>query len=181
MLLGFGVYSIFYFILKNIFKESKALAEFDKSAIRVVLYVGIIWFAVWLFGLYSYYSNLELEPEQLEYLNYITGKYAFPFSFQPLFWLSLTQLFRLKFVRMYLFFRIVISILFAVSIEKLIIWTTLFHRDYLPSDHIVGINFTISPKWYLLEWIIKILTFIVLTISYHIIRLSYKKAKAIKM
>ncbi|WP_046746157.1 hypothetical protein [Kordia zhangzhouensis] len=167
ILVGFGFYSISYFIIKDFFKDKKWLADFDKSAIETVIYIGIIWFVLWLFGTISNYFELETELQKEEYCNEQIGKYAYAFWVQPLFWFILTQLFRLKFVTKYLITRIIISLLFVITIERFIILITSFHRDYLPSDWSFGYNFTLNPYWILIGWMANILIFIVLTLIYH--------------
>lgn len=167
VLVGFGLYSIFFFTIRGFFKEEKVLVDFDKSAIRIVIYVGIIWFVLWLIESISYYFELETELEKEEYRNQLTGKYAYSFWIQPLLWLLLTQLFRIKVVTKFLIARIIISLMFVVTIERFIILVTSFHRDYLTSDWSIGYNLTLNPYWVLISWISKILIFLVLTLIYH--------------
>lgn len=176
ILVGFGFYSIIYFIFKAIYKDKKWLADFDKSAIRTVIYIGIIWFVLWLIGTVAYYFELKDELQREEYYNELTGQYAYAFWIQPLLWLLLTQLFRVKFVTKYLISRIIISLLFIVTIERFIILVTTFHRDYLPSDWSFGYNFTLNPYWILIGWISKILIFIILTLIYHFGIIKIKNA-----
>lgn len=176
ILAGFGFYSIFYFIFKAFFKNKKWLTDFDKSAIRTVIYIGIIWFVLWLIGTVSYYFELENELHREEYYSEFTRKYAYAYWVQPLLWLLLTQLFRIKFVTKYLITRIIFSLFFVVTIERFIILVTSFHRDYLPSDWSFGYNFTLNPFWILIGWISKILIFIMLTLVYHFGIIKIKNA-----
>lgn len=167
ILIGFGFYSIIFFILKQFLRHNNALVAFDKSAIKVVIYFGIIWFILWLTRTISFYFELETEIEKQEYYNELTGTHIYAIWIQPLFWLFLSQLFRIRIVAKYLITRIIICILFVVTIEDLIILITSIHRDYQPSDWSISFNFTINPYWTLINWLFITIVFIILTLVYH--------------
>ena len=167
ILIGFGFYSIIIFILKQFLNNNKALLEFDKSAIKVVIYFGIIWFILWLTSTISFYFELETEIEKQEYYNELTGNYKYAIWIQPLFWLFLSQLFRINIIAKYLIIRIMICVLFVMTIEEIIILIISIHRDYLPNNWSIGFNFTINPYFTLINWLFKIFFFVILTLIYH--------------
>lgn len=131
---GFGLYSIIYFILRAFLKDKTFISDFDNSAVQLIIHLGFIWLALWLVGTFVFYNSLENEIQKGEYYEYLTGKYAFAIWTQPLFWFLLTQLYRLKFIKKHLIFRIIISLLFVLTYERFIIIVTSLHSDYLPSS-----------------------------------------------
>ncbi|ARN76829.1 hypothetical protein BST97_01785 [Nonlabens spongiae] len=84
ILVGFGFYSIIYFLIKLFLRNKKWLADFDKSAIQTVIYVGIAWFVLWLIGLISYYFELDNNLLRREYYDQLTNKYTFAVWAEPL-------------------------------------------------------------------------------------------------
>jgi len=74
------------------------------------------------------------------------GKYWFGYWVQPLLWVSLTQLLRIKTIRKNVLLRILFSFLLIFSIEKYVIMMVAFHRDYLPSSWTMYNDLSISIK-----------------------------------
>ncbi|MCB0476489.1 MAG: hypothetical protein KDC69_12485, partial [Flavobacteriaceae bacterium] len=64
---GFGFYSIIYFLLRAFLKDKSFISEFDKSAVQLIIYLGFIWLALWIIGIFVFYSELENETERAEY------------------------------------------------------------------------------------------------------------------
>lgn len=95
ILFSFGYYSVLFFILKISLKKKERLLEFDKYACKLVVYIGIIYFALWFFNVVFYYFNDANENEKIEFIQRLTGKYSFGIWGQPVFWLALTQLLRI--------------------------------------------------------------------------------------
>lgn len=178
---GFGFYSILYFIIKAFLKEKKNLKEFDKSAVQTVIYGGIIWFILWLTRNILFYFEPEGELIRWNSSEDLTPEYTYHSFIQPLIWFTLTQLFRIKLISRYLINRVVISLLFVVPIEIFVILLTSFHRDYFPNDWSNwSINRTIGMQWILLGFIPRILTFIFATFIYHFGIRKLKKLIAYK-
>lgn len=147
--------------------------DFDKSALQVIIYGGIVWLLLWLISIFSYYMKLD-GIDKSEYYNRLTGQYSYGIWIQPIFWFLLTQLYRIKFIKRFLIFRIAISLLFVVTLERFVILATSLHRDYLPNDWTWGINLTLNPYWLFLGWVGKILIFLLLVTLYHFAKRKIK-------
>lgn len=130
LLFGFGFYSTAYFILKYLLKDPKWLLDFDRSALRLMTYLGLVWLALWIVYHVAFYYNLDFK-EQLAFKDRLRGKYSFGIWLQPLFWGLISQLYRFEFFAKYLLNRWLISLLFFLSFERLVIIGTSLHRDYL--------------------------------------------------
>lgn len=163
LIIGFGLYSIIFFLIRLFTKQEKWINDFDTSACRVAIYSGVLFAILWLIGMYSYYFNLTNELEKTSYLQRLTGKYWFGYWLQPIFWIFLSQLLRIKFLRKNLIYRVFMSLMFILTFERLIIIITSFHRDYLPSSWSLDISFIDV----IIGFTSKILIFILLTSAYH--------------
>ncbi len=173
---GFGFYSIIYFSLRLLLKNETFITEFDESAVQTVVYGGVIWLCLWVIETFVYYYGLENEIEKNGYYEYLTGKYSYGIWTQSIFWFLLTQLYRIKIIRRFLIFRIIISLFFTITYERFVIIVTSLHKDYLPSNWTMGYNFTLTPYWIFLGWISKILIFILLVMLYHFVIRKIKNA-----
>lgn len=142
IIIGFGLYSILFFIIKLFIEKKEFIIQFDENACKIAIYSGIIFAILWLIGMYSYYFSLTDELEKTSYVQRLTGKYWFGYWLQPLFWILLTQLLRIRLLRKNLIFRIIMSLLFVITFERFIIIVTSFHRDYLPSSWSMNLSIT---------------------------------------
>ena len=61
---GFGFYSIIFFLIKLFLKSNKTLTAFDESAVRVMIYGGILWFLLWFIGTFVFYFELETKLDK---------------------------------------------------------------------------------------------------------------------
>lgn len=170
---GFGYYSIIYFLLRRILKDRTFITDFDKSAVSIVIFGGIIWFLLWLIGIFTYYTELD-GIEKSEYFERLTGKYAYGTWIQPIFWLILTQLYRIKFIKRFLFFRIIISLLFVLTFERFVIMVTSLHRDYLPSDWTLKTDVELGTEYWIIGLLAKIFFFITTASVFHFGRKKIK-------
>ena len=164
---GFGFYSIIYFLLRLIFRENTFLTEFDKSVVQAIIFGGFLWLCLWLIGTLVFYQGLENGIEKQEYIERAIGKHSYGIWIQPFFWFSLTQLYRMGIIRKFLISRIIISLLFALTFEQFMILVTSIHRDFSPDNWTFGYNLTLSPYWIFLGWLSKILLFIFVVVFYH--------------
>ena len=140
IIIGFGLYSILFFAIRLFVNNKELINLFDKSACKVAIYSGVLFAILWLIGMYSYYFNITDELEKTSYLQRLIGKYWFGYWLQPLFWILLTQLLRIKFLRKNLIFRILMSLLFVITFERFVIIIASFHRDYLPSSWTLNLS-----------------------------------------
>jgi hypothetical protein len=170
LIIGFGWYSIFFFIL-CLFKHKKEfIVEFDKNACKTVILLGILFVFIWLLFVTIDYFLVMSDEEKMQFIQRLTGKYSFGIWLQPLFWLILTQSLRINFVQRFLLFRLLIVIPFILTFERFVIILTSLHRDYLPS------SWAIYP--YLgFTWWEFLLSILVKTIEFCLIVFVYKYAK----
>lgn len=105
------------------------------------------------------------------------GKYWFGYWVQPLLWISITQLLRIKAIKKNIILRILFSILLIHSIERIIIIITSFHRDYLPSSWTMYSDFQLYPSNIMLSLLLKIILFLTFVGIFHLIN---KKIKSFK-
>ncbi len=170
---GFGFYSIIYFLLLLNLKYKTLSIEFDKSAVQLIIFGGIVWFVLWLIGTLIFYLELD-GIEKSEYYEQLTGKYSYGTWIQPIFWLILTQLYRINFIKRFLFFRLAISLLFVLTFERFVIIVTSLHRDYLPSNWTLKTDLELSTEYWILGLLAKVLIFIATVSIFHFGRKKIK-------
>lgn len=155
---AFGIYTLIYLILKALNKNQK-LISFDFSARKFIILNGLVYFTAWITRtIYFYFQNSGENQKELDELMF--GQYSLQFWFQPIFWLILSQLYRVKLLSENTIFRILSSLSLLISLDKLIIFLSVFHRDYLPSSWSISSGLGIYPSNFFLEILIKILIFI---------------------
>ncbi|PIF31137.1 hypothetical protein CLU81_1617 [Flavobacterium sp. 9] len=154
---AFGLFTILYF-LTSIFTKNQFIKNVDEESNRFISFIGILYLIIWSVGLFVELNILNAE-EKSQLLNQMFGKYWFSFWLQPLLWILISQLLRFKFIRKSILLRLLFSILFIFSIEKLVIIFTSFHRDYLPSSWTINNDLGIYPSNLLLELLMKITVF----------------------
>ena len=160
LIIGFGWYSIVFFTLILFSFNKEFLKEFDKYACRTIVYLGILYGIIWfLASILNYFIEMG-EEQKAQFIRRLTGKYSFGLWFQPLFWLSLTQLLRFEFVRKYLLLRLMICIFFILTFERFVIIYTSFQSDYLPSSWTLY-NYGFGVTWWriILSALIKMIVF----------------------
>jgi len=123
----------------------------------------------------NYFFELDAEGKIL-YAQRLTGPYSFGLWFQPLFWLMLTQLLRIRFVNRFLLFRILIVIPFILTFERFVIIYTSYCRDYLPSSWYYGFTW----MELLVSIPIKAAEFVIIVFIYKFIKQQFPKMKYAK-
>ena len=169
---AFGLYT-FLFLIVSIFTKKPILKKIDEEANGFIAFAGVIYFTVWIIGIFVFYADSNTE-EQTSMLNRMFGKYWFGYWTQPLLWVSLTQLLRIKTIRKNVLLRIVFSFLLIVSIERFVILVTAFHRDYLPSSWTMYSDLDIYPSNFFLMLLAKILMFLLFVGIYYLIKSRIK-------
>jgi hypothetical protein len=178
LIIGFGWYSIVFFSLLLFSVKKEFLIEFDKSACRTVVYLGILYGLVWFSAsILNYLVEMD-EDQKSQFIRLLTGKYSFGLWFQPLFWVALTQLLRIQFVRKYLLLRVMICIFFILTFERFVIIYTSFQRDYLPSSWTLY-NYGFGITWWqiLLSALIKMFEFTLVVYVYKYLKNQKSKIK----
>lgn len=167
LIIGFGWYSIIFFTSILFSFKNEFLKEFDKYACRTIVYLGILYGIVWFTAsILNYFIEMD-EEQKAQFIRRLTGKYSFGLWFQPLFWLSLTQLLRFEFVRKYLLLRLMICVFFILTFERFVIIYTSFQRDYLPSSWTLY-NYGFGITWWqiILSALIKMIEFTLVVFVY---------------
>ena len=122
LIIGFGWYSILFFIFRLFKYQKELLTEFDKNACKTLIFLGILFAIIWLTLVTFTYFGIMNEEEKTQFIRRLTGQYSFGYWLQPLFWLILTQLVRLHFVRRFLIFRLLNTFLsvyfFKISLKR---------------------------------------------------------------
>lgn len=152
---AFGLYSLLFLIV-SIFTKKLILQKVDEEATQFISFTGIIYYLGWIIGVLIFYLESDLE-EQTNMLNRMFGQYWFGILLQPILWLIITQLLRIKIIRKNVLLRILFSFLLIISIERLVILTTTLHRDYLPGSFTMYNDLDIFPSNFFLMLLAKIL------------------------
>ncbi|WP_374400391.1 hypothetical protein [Flavobacterium sp.] len=154
---AFGFYS-FLFLIVSIFIKKTTFYSFDNQAKKFITFVGVLYIIFWFLGTIVYY--IECNPEEKnEMVDRMFGKYWFSIWIQPLFWFFLSQIFRIKIFSKNILIRIIASFFLIISIERLVIIISSFHRDYLPSSWTMYRQLDIYPSNFILSILLKIFIF----------------------
>ena len=169
LFIGFGLYSIIFFVLNKTLKNNLFLKRFDDNTIKLVIRLGFVWISLWLLGLILYYFSLENQAERIKYLERLTGEYSYGIWAQPIFWFVLTQLYRITFFTKYLVNRLIISFLFVLTFERFIIIIVTIHRDYSPDNWSLFDDFDIDGMFLIQGLLAKILVVLTIFSLHHIL------------
>lgn len=172
---AFGLFTFLYFI-SSIFIKNPILKIIDEESNRFISLVGILYLILWIIGIFVELNILNHE-DKAELLNRMFGKYWFGFWIQPLLWVLITQLLRFQTIRKSFLLRALFSVLLIISIERMIIVTTAFHRDYLPSFWTMYNEIGIYPSNLVLSLFLKIIVFLVFVGIFYSINNKLKSQK----
>jgi hypothetical protein len=161
-------------LLLSLFLKNPILKKIENQSNLFISFIGILYLIIFLIT-----TIVELNISDQESKNYLLktmfGKYWFGFWLQPLLWFSMSQLLRIKPIQKSILLKLIFSFFFILSIEKIVIIITSFHRDYLPS------SWTMSSSSYssnlFLELLIKISLFL---FSIAIFTIIHRKIKEFK-
>jgi len=175
---AFGLYSLLYLLL-SIFIKKSLIKKVDEQASKLISLIGILYFLTWIIGTLIEFQN-STAAENSHTLDRMFGKYWFGYWLQPLIWILITQLLRVKKNRKNVLLRILFCLLLIISIERFVIIVTSFHRDYLPSSWTMYSSLEIYPSNFILELIAKIIYFLVFVGIFTLAELNVKKLINIK-
>lgn len=162
----FGIYTCSYLFI-SIFKKNEILYRTDNEVCKLIIFVGILYFLAWITAIFVSLIN---EESRTHLLNRMFGKYWIGFWLQPLFWIVMTQLLRIKKIQKNWILRLLFSFFFIFSLEKIVIITTLLHRDYLPSSWTMYSDLDFFPDYFWLNLIFKIIVFLLFAGIFYVIR-----------
>lgn len=175
---AFGLVTILYFFVL-LFTKNQFIKEIDNQSTSFISFIGIIYLIVWTIA-----TIVELNSQNEEgkafLLSRMFGRYWIGFWLQPILWILMSQLLRLKRIRQNILLRLIFSVLFIFSIERMVIIFTSFHRDYLPSSWTMQNDLGIYPSNLILELLMKITIFLLLVGIFFLINQkinNYKIAK----
>lgn len=174
---AFGIYTILFLIV-SLFVKKPQLYIVDQEAVHLISFVGILYFLVWLIGIFVFYAESNSD-DQTQMINRMFGKYWFGFWLQPILWFTLTQLLRFKKVKKNAILRVIISFLLIVSIERFIILLTTFHRDYLPSTWTMYNDIGIYPSNFFLSLVMKVMLFLLFVGIYYFVKKQFEKISSL--
>lgn len=169
---AFGLYT-FLFLIVSIFTKKPIIKKMDDEANGFIALAGVIYFAVWIIGIFVFYADSNIE-EKTSMLSRMFGKYWFGYWLQPVLWVSLTQLLRIRAIRKNVLLRLLFSFLLIFSIEKYVIMMVAFHRDYLPGSWTMYNDLSIYPSNFFLMLLAKILMFLLFVGIYYLIKSRIK-------
>ncbi len=168
--IAFGVFTLLYFLLK-IFIKNPILGEIDTESNRFISFIGILYFVIFIY--YTTTELMMLNDEQQSVLSHrMFGRYWFGYWLQPMLWLVITQLLRIKRIRENVFIRIIFSFFLIFTIERIVIYVTMLNRDYLPSSWTMYNEFGFYPSNFILALFLKVIVFLVAVYLFRFIRLK---------
>lgn len=164
---GFGCYTILFFIIRYFSKRKKFLNNFDASAIRLVIFSGIVYAIVLIFGqvLGDHHTNKELQ--ELQNVHRVEDPiYFYIYFILPIYWILLSQLLRIKKLSQSLLFRLLYFVPILMLIQGVVSFILSNHKDYISSSwtSIPGSNFTIHIVGSI---VIKTMVFILIATIFH--------------
>ncbi|MHC0442240.1 hypothetical protein [Flavobacterium sp. 3-210] len=174
---AYGLLSIIYLIL-SIFIKNQFLQKINSQSNRFISFTGIIYLIIWLTATIVELNIIDQENKNY-LINRMFGKYWFGFWLQPLLWISMSQLLRIKAIEKNILLKLIFSLFFILSIEKIVIITSSFHRDYLPSSWTISSN--IYSTNIFLELLIKFSIFLIAVGIFTMISQKINDLKAIKI
>lgn len=164
--ISFGIYTVL-FLLISIFIKKETLNKIDTEVCRLMIFSGILYLSIWFAAIFISFAN---EVNRTYLLNRMLGKYCIGFWLQPLFWIVMTQLLRIKKIQKNWILRLLFSFFFIFSFEKTVIITTSFHRDYLPSSWTIYSDLDLFPGSFWLNLIVKIIIILLFTGIFYVIQ-----------
>lgn len=107
--ISFGLFTILYLFF-SIFIKNSIIKKIDEESSQFISFIGIIYLIVWITGIFIQLNILN-EEDKTSLLNRMFRKYWFGYWIQPLLWISITQLLRIKAIKKNIILRILFSIL----------------------------------------------------------------------
>jgi hypothetical protein len=171
IIVGFALYSILFFISLFFISNKSKIKEFDKHACKVVVYLGLIYLLLSIFGeIYYYFTTTEIKKLQFE--NIIFGKYWYEYLMNLLLPILLLQLLRVNLFNSFLVFRLIISFVFALTISKIAIFIAAYN-SYMSFGETTSVyeyfsNFSIELSVFeiIYNLLFKILFFIIIVLLF---------------
>ncbi|MGJ8684248.1 MAG: hypothetical protein ACSHWW_06475 [Nonlabens sp.] len=129
IIVGFLVWSWMYFSFLPLFKKKEVPRSIDLKACNTIVYIGFLYFIVHVIQLI-----LSIKINNNWFTNELSGAYKILFFASPIFCFAVTQMYRWKHFRTYFIYRLVPVLVFTLGIEKFVLFTVMFHRDFMPPE-----------------------------------------------
>jgi len=155
---AYGLTTLLYFII-SIFIKKTFLEKVDNQSNSFIVFIGILYLIVFTTALLVELNILDQESKTY-LLQRMFGKYWLGFWLQPILWISITQLLRFEAIRKNIFLRLLFSFFLILSIQKIVIITISFHRDYLPGSWTMSHDTSIFPSNLFLGILIKVFIYL---------------------
>lgn len=167
MFVAFAWYAIVFYLVKVFSKRKETLLAFDDSATQLMIYSGLVFGFLWIIRMIVGYVAMN-ETEQHQFTQRLTGPYGVGIWLQSLFWVGLSQLLRVKRLRKAVLFRFIVGISFVITFERLVIFITSLHRDYLPPHSGMSPGyFNFNIFYFIMSILLKVAWFMVITGLYY--------------
>ncbi|MBF02802.1 MAG: hypothetical protein CMP76_05850 [Flavobacterium sp.] len=170
---GFGVYNLIYLLWKHIsyLKNKINLQAIDKAATATLILAGSIYTLTFVTDWIFIFIHSESEESQ-QLFSRLNGPYGFSLYAQQLTYVFFSLIFLLKFVRKISLLRLIFGCILMLNFERIVIFTTSIHRDYLPSSWTMYQPFFGT---FILDWLIKFIIFCSFTTVIYFIQNRTKK------
>lgn len=168
LFLGFGLYNLlFLFLGFTGFRKNNFYREFDTSAIKTLLLLGLTYLVV--YGYDTLMIFIDDDPtDKTAYLERLNGPYAFAIFAQQFLYIFFSLAFLIPHVKRIFLLRLFFGLGLILNFEKITIFVTSLHRDYLPSSWRMYSTLTGSL---LLDWLLSMVIFICLSfVAYFFLR-----------
>lgn len=152
LFVGFGIFTLTtVFIHFRNDKRANVLNGLINSSTEIIRLTAVAYLVMWLTNLYSAYQT----QDPYIFLNRMTGPYWFGYWIYPFCYGLVPQLLWVKKFKQMKVVRLITALLllFGVYLEKIIIWITSFHRDYVPS------SWSMIPRYFLYDWFVNFVLF----------------------
>ena len=160
LLIGYALHSLIWLLFGDRLKKKFGARanRFDMLACYAFAGAGLAFMLTYAVEAFIAYSEVsENEYERYSFINQAFGAYWFVFWGYMVFYTVGTQIYWFNHVHKLKVLRLLVSLILLISVEKIIIFITSFHRDYMPSSWAIYTAQTIS--FTVVKWIVSILLF----------------------
>lgn len=171
---GFSMYSLFFLVAgkRRVQSGNSTIAKIDGSATLLVRLAGLMYTLGFVVCIVAELLFPDSETQTLGLTERMFGKYWFGFWFQPIVIFSLTQLFWIRRIKYSRRMKLMIAILLFLPLymEKIVIFLTSLHHDFLPGSwDSYSVNTSITA-FFILNCIVQCGIFALLVGSIYVVR-----------
>lgn len=165
ILIPFGFVALLLSFIKKLFPLNKGYTDnLDLLSTKLITYISILFFVLWTKSMVTdlFFTDNIYESSALR--ERFFGPYSYGLWLQPLFWFLFSQSFRISRIQKSVILKLLFSLSFIFTFEKLVIILTSMHRDFLPNSW----NVVSFDELYCLVFLIKISLYLcfILAIKY---------------